>query len=45
MGCMGRVFLGVVGFLFYPCKERCFLCLERIDKKLNPYKDPGFVEV
>lgn len=41
----GRLFIKCLACFFYPCKERCHLCLDKMDKRLNPYKDAGYTDI
>ncbi|EGR30968.1 hypothetical protein IMG5_119830 [Ichthyophthirius multifiliis] len=34
-----------LAFFWYPVKERCCLCIDNCDKKLNPWKDPSYTHV
>ena len=37
--------LYVLGFIVYPCKEKCMKCVEDVDYCLNPYKNPNYHEI
>ncbi len=34
-----------IAFFWYPLKERCCFCIDRCDKRLNPYKDHAYSNV
>ena len=34
-----------LAIFWYPVKERCCICIDRCDKRMNPWKDPSYSHV